>query len=397
MMKHVKKILLIVGIVLCIVFLVGCRNVKKITAIRTVGSTAYVIDYSNQPYKIDELNIVSDGNYFVFEDYVASPLGKYYTVSNSKNETIGRIKLAKKSELYSTNVLTVDLLNYNYEVISIQADVNKVQINGKNNMSQKNIFICIDPRTNPLDIYLNNVNIGTNYIMPVIYNCSGVDVNLICTGANYITAGSAVPPKEYLEYLETAKDIYTIASGPYEVYSIAEDWVKEAIISGVISGITNEGAVVSGFYDSMYDSMNESLELTKQWWGSFVDTIYGKPGASGMHGETAIKSLGSIAIYGEGTLLIKGGNGSDGGNAKLGLGSISESPGGVGGNGAVAITAPIILNVTNGRCILKGGNGGHGGKGYKDLTDIVYASDGNHAKETKSNYYYSNEKKEINK
>lgn len=385
-----KKMSILILIILG-VLITGCRTIKKMIPIRGVGSTIYIGGYENKPYKIEDLNVSSRDGYFLLEDYVVSNEGKPFNILDSKGKYIGCINLIKKNTIYSENHLNINLSNYNYDVIKVEPNVNIVYIVGQPNMSTREIFICIDPRETPLDIYLENVNITTNYTMPVIYNCSGADMNIICKGTNYITAGSTVPPLKLLDYFNTVKDVYTVATAPFEVYSIAEGWVDEAIKSGIISGLSGDG-IISGFYDSMYGSMEESLELTKQWYNSLMNVTMGSNGVKGMDGTPAIKSLGGVSFYGDGNLVITGGNGTNGTDAKSGiLGSILyDRPGGTGGKGGAAVMAYAVINMSNGNCRLVGGEGGSGGKNYNTSGQTNYASKGQKGGSTFSDFYYSN-------
>lgn len=366
---------------------IGCKKIKKIIHVRAVGSAIYVGGYEGKPYKIHKLNVESKDGYFLLEDYVVCDEGENFKIINSNGKIISSINLIKKSELYSQEKLTVDLRYYSYDVIIIESYTNIVSIKGEPNISPKELFICIKSRTTPLDIYLENVNITVNYMMPVIYNCSFEDVNIICKGTNYITGGSEVPP---IELLETAKDIYTIVNSPFEVYSMAEDWVKEAIKNGIYSELTGEGTFTSGFYDTFYETSMTSLEMTKEWLNSLNNVVFGNAGVDGIDGEAAIQSLGGIAFYGEGTVVVTGGKGARGTNATSGIIGSYDIKGGVGGDGGVAVMAYSIINISNGKCSLVGGAGGSGGKSYYKNGSEGYAQSGKKGDEVFADFYYSN-------
>lgn len=384
-----KKFLLIIMLLFSLCF-IGCKKIKKVIPVRAVGSTIYVGGYESKPYKIHKLNVESQDGYFLLEDYVVCDEGENFNIINSNGKIIGSINLIKKSELYSQEKLFIDLKYYNYDVIIIESYTNIVSIKGEPNMSPKELFICIESRTTPLDIYLENVNLTVNYIMPVIYNCSFEDVNIICKGTNYITGGSEVPPIELLELLETTKDIYTIVNSPFEVYSMAEDWVKDAIKKGIYNELTGEGTFTSGFYDTFYETTMTSLDLTKEWLNSLNNVVLGKAGVDGIDGVAAIQSLGGIAFYGEGTIVVTGGKGVRGTNATKGVLVLHDIKGGTGGDGGVAVMAYSIINMSNGKCSLIGGTGGSGGKSYYENGHEGYAQSGRKGDEVFADFYYSN-------
>ena len=171
-------------------------------------------------------------------------------------------------------------------------------------------------------------------MVPVIYNEGGADINIRCTGNNYIRAGNDLPNKDEAEYLinaDTAQLIFDLTYPLYKMYKNAKNWTYKASASGLLKG-------KEGFLESYMNSMYQNKELIERWGKTFLGLLGGTNGVNGMNGVPAIESFGSIGIYGKGNITIKGGDGGPGGDAKAGF---TDTYGGVGGNGGPAISCYI--------------------------------------------------------
>lgn len=385
-MRKYNKILLLILIV-SILFFVGCRKKdKKVVSVKSTGSLAVVTTLDNAPYEIKELGIKSKDNILNLGDFVISEdFGKFYAITDCKGEKIAQVRLINKRNLLPEKSLVIDLKDYSYKAVIVEKDISDLYINGYENMPQKELFIWVKQRLDLLDIHLNNVNLYTSDMVPIIYNEGDNDININCTGNNFFTTGNDLPNKKETEALISEEEMETIIDLTVPLYLMLKN-AKSGTIKAIGAGLFKGK---DGFIESYAASMEKSHELVKEWGSAFLGFLAGNKGVNGIPGSPAIQSPGGVGIYGSGNITIIGGDGIDGGDAK-GIG-LTDTPGGKGGDGAPAIYSYIFINVADGKTILKSGNPGEGGLGFDVGGDShrVRASSGNKSDPVNAFYSYS--------
>lgn len=378
-----KHISLIILIAMLIAMLGGCATPKIAVCARGVGSVCYVtgVTAADTPLSIKELNINAVANYFSFDDYVIDPNGQTYTIINAKRKKLCEIKLLKKAEI-SGRKLDIVLSEYNETYLSIESNVKEVHIIGDS--SPHEMYINIEERTTPIDIHLDNAFLYTEYSVPVIFNGNNIAVNIKLTGDNVIQAGSRMPERDLIDedYLnwanreisaflhDTTNDVLDIAIP--NLYRFYVDCCKFASNvdermnsnnSPAYSAIASEIADrVGEFNGSLINGIDAGLSVAN-------DFFFGNRGSDGADGATAIALCGDLAIYGDGELIVTGGDGENGADS---YGYIDSQPGrgGDGGRPICAITVILYRPI-----ITKSGTPGNGGTGH-NIVETTVGSEG---------------------
>lgn len=355
-MKHIRHGLGLILALLLIVCTIPSCSFEPVT-IRSCGSGFYFDGDSGKTYKIKELNVTSQNNYFYLDDYFCSKsLGKEYKIKSGLS-TVGSVYLAKKSDHYNKELFefNVDALNSN--ILSITPDMNYVRVYSTEAGNSHELYIRIEERTLPLDLTLENVNIYTSEPIPVIYSGSACDINLILEGTNTLIAGN----QKYTEqsFSQAVKDG---ALSQMEIRSI--DDFRETIRTS--SGFLGIDTAV--FADSAIAAKDQSvLDGILKWEA-------GENGSRGLNGKPAIISRGGISIRGTGTLNAKGGDGYNGANANNSL--FGTADGGKGGKGGSGVLCAGLLIMNGGKTVLQGGEGGKGGEPVGGLFGMTSGSKG---------------------
>lgn len=341
----------------------ACNSTTRIHPIRGAGSGFYVSASPDETYKIKELDAKSTGNYFVLEDYVVDAEGKQYEVLNKK-KTVGYINLKKKSEVYNSKKFEFNLDTFSSKIINITADMNYVEIYSSDPSIAREIYINVQLRDTPLDITLRNANIYTVKRMPVLYNGSQGDINLILEGENRIKAGSEDMTAEEYEQIRAynaVEDIVTVVAVPILMYNRMKKTTNRLIKNAIFT--PNE------FLDKFVKEGEMAFEMTKVWWESVEGIIYGENGYAGLLGESSLVSIGNITVYGNGNLEVIGGDGGDGGDASKF--AAFGAYGGRGGDSGHAVYCHGYYNFAGGSVKLKPGRPGVGGRGTAGINDDV--------------------------
>lgn len=356
-MKKFVSIVLILILGTMTTLLSGCGGYKlrRVVSVPCAGSSAFVSSSDGAPYKIKELNIVSENNLFTFDDYVGDKNGTEYTVVNSRNDKIGVIKLSKKSEIYNPEIFEFNLDTYGFKTLIITEEMNYVNIYSSDPSVAKELFIMVQYRTEPLDITFNNVNIYTVNSMPVLFNPFDVDINIICKGTNTIQSGGILMSiEQYNEYLNLNKQ--QIENGFLLVLAPEIVWCYG--MYQALDVYTNDS--LSGFIQTFKTKLDEMLSFVETYWSYVENAVYGEKGADGFDGISTIQAF-NVNFMGDGNLTLVGGNGGNGLDASL---SLMGSRGGDGGDAGPAIYCKTSINVMNSANYkILSGSPGIGGKG----------------------------------
>lgn len=354
MMKTVLRVIsLVLLISLMGITLSACSLFEKFT-VYSCASGFYFNKSGDKTYKIEELDVESDGNYFYLEDYFYSEsLGTEYKIKRGLFN-VGSVYLAKKSDHYNEEVYTFDIAEYKDKYLKITPEMNYVEITSSTPDKAVATYIQIEERELPLDLTLNNVNIKAGWGIPALFVASKSDVNLILKGENSI---EAVTPNDTLAAL------YQRLKGTLsDAEELFYDTLRERqYLIDAWNGEKASGDVTYHYFDMVSDLMKDGMDSIV---GSFENLFEGKEGAQGMHGASAIVSPAGISVSGEGSLYAKGGSGASGGDA--GVGIFGTSDGGDGGNGGSGFSCLQFLDIT-GNLNTEGGVGGQGGEAAKGL------------------------------
>ncbi len=371
--RFLKSVCCILTAIVSLSF-VGCKDQKgegkptKVAMVRAAGSCAFVSNTDGAPYKIQGLDITSNDNVFTFENYVADKNGTKYEITNKKGKTIGTICLSSKAQS-EEGKMTVDLPTYDQNILRIPQNVNAVTING--NGTAKELYMHVETRQAPLDIYLNDVNIYTEYSMPVLFSYSPCDINIIVSGENTLTAGNSDPLAENLQALMDNKErdelILDVTSSFVMHYHCSAKLQPTVILGETVDGLIN-GRLdqrLQEWCNAWCERLAADISCLDSLFTWLYDTVTDRAGVQGHQGASAVQTFGNVAVYGSGSLKIAAGNGGNGTDGK-GFGGLIDASGGVGGDAGHAVSCQtFISSLTDERLSLIDGKAGEGGYGYQ--------------------------------
>ena len=360
-----KKFLIVLTVFFCI-FFTSCGGNKF--QLYTCGSGFYFNRSEKRTFKIKDLDVKSTGNYFYLDDYFCSnQYGKDYKIKGFLGFTIGKVKLAKKSEIYNQEQFKYNVDELSSELI-ITKDMNYVELYS-NSGSKKNLFIVVEARDTALDLTLNNVNLCTTKAVPVIFSKCSADINLKIQGYCTLEAG-----KQKGTQGDLAAMLKQIANGTKQG--------AEALFYAGINEIKREFNALVDIYNNGLTSYLDYFEETcsmisdglltacETIWNGAGHVLMGKEGDTGIGGVATIMHLAGMSISGNGSLHVIGGAGSNGQNASNSL--IGSADGGDGGSGGYGISTGNLLKIIEVRA--EGGNPGQGGAPSKGLFGLIGSS-----------------------
>lgn len=342
----------IATIILLVTVLPICSCSKEELEIYSCGN-AFYINQPNKTYTIKELGVTSNGNAFFVDGYFCSEeLGDPYAIKDGWFN-VGTVYLAKKSSFYDSTVHEFNLDNYNEPVINITEDMDYVRIYSSDENNKHCLYINIEPRELPLDLVLENVQIYTDYGIPVIFSQTYQDINLILKGKNKLSAGVSYN-FTYKSFQERVNDEISVMEEKfYNEYESAKD-----AINNFPDGVMSEG-IVDHTYGHLINSADKALDAFENVLQGTIDMVAGVDGVKGFDGIACIVHAGGISVNGTGSLSVYGGDGSTGEDAASSL--LGTADGGPGGNGAPALCCARYLSLDPVQVQLHGGEGGEGG------------------------------------
>ena len=123
------------------------------------GSGFYFNRSAAITYKIKELGITSEENYFILDDYfVSNEYGTEYKIKGNIFN-VGSVYLAKKSEYYNPEIYRFNLDTYDSEILTITPEMSYVEIYSSDPNKEHTLMVNVEKRDFPVDITLENVNI----------------------------------------------------------------------------------------------------------------------------------------------------------------------------------------------------------------------------------------------
>ncbi|MBO5778378.1 MAG: hypothetical protein J6R82_02295, partial [Clostridia bacterium] len=327
-------------------------------AVYSCGSGFYFNRSDDRTYKIPDLDVESDGNYFYLEDYFCSDeLGTEYKIKNGLF-TVGSVYLAKKSDHYNAERYSFDVWEHNDNSIVITSEMNYVELTSSKPDEAANTYIHIEDRELPLDLTFNNVKICATSGTPVVFSAAFADINVILVGENDLSVGRQ---RFTLEQLVQHLQNEVISSQLKLYYDTMEEMnFAEDAITGKL-----DSQVVADHYRSKVTDL--LIGVGESWVGILdgIGTVFnGIEGVAGLDGTTAFVHPCGVSIAGEGSATIQGGGGRDGSDASASL--FGTADGGDGGDGGSGICCGSYLDTT-GRVNLIGGGLGQGGEPSKGL------------------------------
>ncbi len=258
---------------------------------------------------------------------------------------------------------------------TVKSNINTLIIDGDYSLTETildGFSICVDSRSNDLNIYLTNVGFKSLKEQPAIYSkdystSSKYKINLICTDDVVIYGSNQTNSQATTSTIYSANVNITL-DGDLKIYG-----GNGASSSNGLSAISTYDLTVSG---------NGTLTAVGG------DGGIGTSGVNGSKGQTGANAVEGTIKSTSGTIGGSGGKGSNGGNGGYGISSqsitISDAVhvyaiggnGGAGGNGGnggnggsggqnqwFVVKTPICGNGGPGGNGGAGGNGGNGGNG----------------------------------
>lgn len=363
-----KRIILFVFTVISLFILSSCASDNDKLIIQQAGSAVTLLNHANGTYRIEGIDGEFKNGIWTNEDYIYSPSGATYYVTNASGKKVGTVNLKLKEKAIK-NELTIDLATYGDAGCTVSDDVDSVYIYSGAEKYCGAFVVIVDERDKPLCIEFQNVEIVNDGTVGVIYNLSDEAIDIKLNDSVVLSAGTA----------PNASGGSTVAGN---MTSFLFNYVKTLFKSGselsslgsyALTGLTGDFKYIENYVNKLTDMAKASVD-------SLSTLLFGTNGATGASGVPAIISEGPVHLHGT-NAKITGGSGGNGGN---GSGSfLAQANGGNGGNAAPAIVASSII-LSSGRSSVKlqagspgiGGNGqSNGHNGYRGNEAVDYECD----------------------
>ena len=337
------------------------------------GSGFYFNRSAAITYKIKELGITSEENYFILDDYfVSNEYGTEYKIKGNIFN-VGSVYLAKKSEYYNPEIYRFNLDTYNSEILTITPEMSYVEIYSSDPNKEHTLMVNVEKRDFPVDITLENVNIVSGGAVPVLFCSSITDINIILKGQNTLRAGkNSYTLQEFIEKVQSGA-LSFVEQQFYEDVKHVYDELK--FLQSTIDGNETFGDVSWHYAEQIFDAQ---LSFMENAFDAVVGVVTGVSGDQGATGATCVLVPMGISFNGNGTVTIIGGEGAKGGNASNSL--IGKASGGKGGNGGVALSCNNIIISADTTVEANGGKGGYGGEPSKGGLGLLGSSGSKGAK-----------------
>lgn len=359
--------LLVVNIIVILIVVFSNQIFQKSVGVKpdTLGN-AICLKYANEKeeYNIEGITngsfIYKNGEMICYnEEYIIDESGNEYSILNSKNKEVGKVRLSKKV-LTESKIKSINLNDYNDNFIEVKDTIDELYVQG----TPGNVYelsIGIAKRSNPISIIFDNVIIKACLLTPVVYSIyENVDVNIYTKGEVHLIGSNNSFTND--DIADIQKEIFNDSANAAlnYFYQTIED-VYKYTGSLLFDGNDQFIKVFEGCLSNQLDAISEA-------WDQFDDIIIGKEGADGLDGCPAILVTGDVNIISvdNSHLILQGGNAADGDDSSFALGFSGKPNGGDGGNGGSGIVASrLIKKHTNIEIIV--GEPGIGGTAHPNL------------------------------